>query len=118
MKKRYTSSITFTNGQIAEKPIPNYTVYSGGAAGLVGMVRNLALDMAPLRVNLVSPGATKTEMWGPPEQREMVAKMYGEKALLGKAGLPEEVGEAYIYLMKNSDATGSVVSSNGGSVLQ
>jgi len=118
MKKSYISSITFTGGRIAEKPIPNYTLYSGLAAGLIGMVRNLALDMAPLRVNLVNPGATKTEMWGPSEQQEAYAKMFGEKALLGKVGLPEELGEAYVYLMKNSDATGSVVSSNGGVVLQ
>ncbi|TVY92184.1 Short-chain dehydrogenase/reductase [Lachnellula willkommii] len=118
MKQSYTSSLTFTGGRVAEKPIPTYTLYSGIAAGLVAMVRNLALDMAPLRVNLVSPGATKTEMWGSPEKQEMVAKMAGSKALLGKVGMPEEVGEAYIYLMRNSDATGSVVSSNGGAVLQ
>ncbi|TVY26484.1 Short-chain dehydrogenase/reductase [Lachnellula hyalina] len=118
IKESYTSSITFTGGRVAEKPIPTYTLYSGMAAGLVAMVRNLALDMAPLRVNLVSPGATKTEMWGPPEKQEMIAKMVGAKALLGKVGMPEEVGEAYIYLMRNSDATGSVVSSNGGAVLQ
>ncbi|TVY13554.1 Short-chain dehydrogenase/reductase ATR9 [Lachnellula arida] len=118
MKQSYTSSITFTGGRVAEKPIPTYTLYSGIAAGLVAMVRNLALDMAPLRVNLVSPGATKTEMWGSPVKQEIIAKMAGAKALLGKVGMPEEVGEAYIYLMRNSDATGSVVSSNGGAVLQ
>lgn len=118
MKQGYTSSITFTGGRVAEKPIPSYTLYSGIAGGLVAMVRNLALDMAPLRVNLVSPGATQTEMWGPPETQEMIAKMAGAKALLGKVATPEEVGEAYIYLMRNSDATGSVVSSDGGIVLQ
>ena len=35
-------------------------------------------------------------------------------ALLGKVGTPEEVAEAYVYLMRDSNATGSVVSSNGG----
>jgi NAD(P)-dependent dehydrogenase (short-subunit alcohol dehydrogenase family) len=118
VKKSCTSSLTFTGGRVAEKPIPNYALYSGIAAGLVAMVRNLALDMAPLRVNVVSPGVTKTEMWGPPEKQEKIAKMAGEKALLGKVGTPEELGEAYVYLMKNSDATGSNVSGNGGGVLQ
>ncbi|TVY34471.1 Short-chain dehydrogenase/reductase [Lachnellula subtilissima] len=101
IKESYTSSITFTGGRVAENPF-----------------RPTPSTREWLPVNLVSPGATKTEMWGPPEKQEMIAKMVGAKALLGKVGMPEEVGEAYIYLMRNSDATGSVVSSNGGAVLQ
>jgi NAD(P)-dependent dehydrogenase (short-subunit alcohol dehydrogenase family) len=116
LKKSYTSSITFTGGRVAEKPMPNYSVYSGFASGLIGMTRNLALDMAPIRVNAVSPGATLTEMWGP--HREQIGEAVAKTALLGKAGTAEEVGEAYIYLMKNSDATGSYVCTNGGAVLQ
>jgi len=118
MNTSYTSSITLTGGQVADKPVPNYTLFSFYAAGLYGLVKSLALDLAPVRVNVVSPGATKTEMWGSEEMREIVAKKYGEKALLGKVGSPEELGEAYIYLMRNSDATGSVVKSEGGSVLR
>jgi NAD(P)-dependent dehydrogenase (short-subunit alcohol dehydrogenase family) len=118
MKSSYTSSITFTGGQVADKPFPNYTLFSFYAAGLYGLVKALALDLAPLRVNVVSPGATKTEMWGPEEMREMIAKQYAEKALLGKVGTPEELAEAYVYLMRNSDSTGSVVRSEGGSVLR
>lgn len=116
LKKSYTSSLTFTGGRVADKPMPNYSVYSGFAAGLIGMMRNLALDMAPLRVNLVSPGATLTEMWGP--NREQIAEFMAKTALLGKIGTAEEVGEAYLYLMKNSDATGSYICTNGGGVLQ
>lgn len=80
------------------------------------MARNLALDLAPLRVNLVSPGSTDTGLWGPnrAQMREIVAK----NALLGKAGSAEEVAEAYIYLMKETNATGSCVSSNGGFLIK
>jgi NAD(P)-dependent dehydrogenase (short-subunit alcohol dehydrogenase family) len=116
LKKSYASSITFTGGRVAEKPMLNYSVYSGFASGLIGMTRNLALDMAPIRVNAVSPGATLTEMWGP--HREQIGEAVAKTALLGKAGTAEEVGEAYIYLMKNSDATGSYICTNGGAVLQ
>jgi NAD(P)-dependent dehydrogenase (short-subunit alcohol dehydrogenase family) len=94
----------------------NYTIFSTYAAGLIGMVRNLALDMAPRRVNLVSAGSTITEMWGP--NREQIAEVVGKISLLGKVGRPEEVAEAFTYLMKDWNATGSVVSSNGGSLLQ
>lgn len=116
LKKSYTSSLTFTGGHISEKPVANYSMHSAVAASLIGLTRNLALDMAPIRVNLVSPGATLTEMWGP--NREQVGEMVGKNALLGKVGSAEEVGEAYIYLMKDSNATGSCVSTNGGSLLK
>lgn len=92
---------------------------SGWAASLYGTVRGLALEMAPIRVNAVSPGATATELWGPPgETRERLEASISSRALLGKPGLPEEVGEAYIYLMKDTNNTGSVISSSGGSLLQ
>ncbi|KAL5315295.1 hypothetical protein ACEPPN_016162 [Leptodophora sp. 'Broadleaf-Isolate-01'] len=116
LKKSPKSSLIFTGGQVAEKPIANYTLYSTMAAGLIGMTRNLALDMAPIRVNLVAPGPTLTEMWGP--NREQVGEVVAKNALLGKVGSAEEVAEAYIYLMKDSNATGSCVSSNGGSLLR
>ena len=83
-------------------------------AGLYGMTRGLALDLAPRRVNCVSPGATITELWGPKEMREKRAEMMKERMLLGKVGSPEEVAEVYVYLMRSWNATGSVVSSNGG----
>ena len=86
------------------------------ASGLHGLARNLDIDLKPLRVNVVCPRSTDTELWGPHSdmRREMVAK----KALLGKAGLADKVAEAYLYLMRNTNATGAVVSSSGGSTLQ
>lgn len=44
--------------------------------------------------------------------------MMGEKALLGKVGTPEEVGEGYVYFMRDWNATGVVVRSEGGVLLQ
>ncbi|KAL8998455.1 MAG: hypothetical protein Q9169_002492 [Polycauliona sp. 2 TL-2023] len=57
------SSITMTTGAVSQKPVAGWTVVAGYAAGLHGMIRNLALDLAPVRVNLVSPGVVETEMW-------------------------------------------------------
>lgn len=69
-----------------------------------------------MRVNLVSPGATETEMWasfGEETRREIKAGVV-KGALLGKVGLPEEVAEGYAYLMRDGNATGACVRSNGG----
>jgi NAD(P)-dependent dehydrogenase (short-subunit alcohol dehydrogenase family) len=113
----YKSSLIFTSGQIAEKPLKGWTVQCAYATALYGITRALALDLAPRRVNCVSPGATITELWGSLEQREKRAEMMRERMLLGKVGSPEEVAEAYVYLMRNWNATGSVVGSDGGSML-
>ncbi len=52
-----------TTGSVAEKPIPRWSIVASYAAGLHGMVRNLAIDMKPVRVNLVSSGVVDTELW-------------------------------------------------------
>jgi NAD(P)-dependent dehydrogenase (short-subunit alcohol dehydrogenase family) len=119
LKPHWTSSIIFTGGAVGQKPVKGYAVGSGWAASLYGSVQALALEMAPIRVNAVSPGATATELWGPPgEARDKLEAAISAKALLGKPGLPDEVGEAYIYLMKDTNNTGSVISSSGGALLQ
>ncbi|KUI55289.1 Carbonyl reductase family member 4 [Cytospora mali] len=119
LKPHWTSSIIFTGGSVGEKPVRGYALGAGWAASLFGTVRALALEMAPIRVNAVSPGATETELWGPDgEGRDKIASAVSAGALLGKAGRPEEVGEAYVYLMKDTNNTGSVVSSSGGVLIQ
>lgn len=115
-----TSSITFTTGTVAEHPIPNWSVVASYAAGLHGMTRNLALDLKPIRVNLVSPGMIVTEMWnhmGTPEENEKIFKATSEKLPTGRVGQPEDVAEAYLWLMKDKNVTGVVVASDSGSRL-
>ena len=116
----YTSSLIFTSGRVAEKPVPGYTVFSSYDAA--GMTRALALDLkdAGVRVNLVSPGSTDTEMWATAgeEMRQKMREMSAKMAFLGKSGTPEEVAEAYVYLMKDTNTTGVSIESNGGWLLQ
>jgi NAD(P)-dependent dehydrogenase (short-subunit alcohol dehydrogenase family) len=109
----YKSSITLTSGAGSQKPFPNWSLIAGYLTGLHGLTRNLALDLKPMRVNLVSPGVVATPLWGSTGVSEEV-KNY---TTLGKVGTTEEVAEAYIYLMKDTNTTGSCVSTNAGSLL-
>ncbi|KAL4961626.1 oxidoreductase, short chain dehydrogenase/reductase family [Aspergillus stella-maris] len=109
----YRSSITLTTGSASEKPLPGWSLVAGYLTGLHGMTKSLAIDLKPLRVNLVSPGVVDTPMWG----EGGVPGGLKEGTLLGKVGTAEEVAEAYIYLMRDSNATGSVVNTNGGGFL-
>ncbi|KAI8627217.1 putative short-chain dehydrogenase [Xylariaceae sp. FL1651] len=107
------SSYTLTGGFIASKPPPGWGLLA--ASNLEGLTRGLAVDMAPLRVNLVAPGVVKTEaMRNVPEQAlDHLAKATTVKRL----GRPEDIAEAYVYLMKDGYATGSILNSNGGRFL-
>lgn len=117
-----TSSLIFSSGRIADRPVPNWTVPACYATALQGMTRGLALDLAPLRVrvNLVNPGATNTDLWGEEGSagRKGLIEHVAGTALLGKPGTAAEVAEAYVYLMRDSNATGAIVSSSGGLLLQ
>jgi NAD(P)-dependent dehydrogenase (short-subunit alcohol dehydrogenase family) len=58
-----TSSIVLTSGLVADRPIPNWSIVASYCAGMHGMTRNLAIDLKPIRVNLVSPGLVDTNLW-------------------------------------------------------
>ncbi|EKV12963.1 Short-chain dehydrogenase [Penicillium digitatum] len=113
LKSSYKSSLTLTTGAGSQKPSPGFSLMAGYLAGLHGLTRNLALDLKPLRVNLVSPGVVETPLWG----ADGVPEMFKSGTTLGKVGVPDEVAEAYVYLMKDTNATGSCVSTNSGSLL-
>lgn len=113
------ASITLTTGSTADKPMKGWSVISSFAAGLHGMARGLAVDLKPVRVNVVSPGAVKTELWDGmgEKEREALFKAVEGKVLTGRVAGPEEVAESYLWLMKDSNVTGTVVRSDSGTLL-
>lgn len=118
LKAAASSSVTVTTGRIADKPVRGAGVWSGYAAAVGGLVRGLAVEVAPIRFNAVCPGTTDTEMQGPPEVRGPRMAAVAQTSVLRKVGSAEEVGEAYVYLMKDSNSTGSTVNTDGGYLLQ
>jgi NAD(P)-dependent dehydrogenase (short-subunit alcohol dehydrogenase family) len=113
------SSYTITTGAVSEHPIPDWSVVGSFATGLHGLTRQLALDLKPLRVNLISPGAVETELWdglAEDKRREMM-KGFEAKMATGKVGQPEDVAESYLYCMRDGNVTGSVISTNGGHLI-
>ncbi|EME84550.1 uncharacterized protein MYCFIDRAFT_187519 [Pseudocercospora fijiensis CIRAD86] len=113
------SSIIITTGAVSERPIPDWTVVASYAAGLQGMTRGMALDLQPIRVNLVSPGAVDTELWAhmSAERKQQAFKEIAKKIPVGKVAVVEDVAEAYIYLMKDNNVTGAMISTSGGHLL-
>lgn len=116
MKVVDTSSITLTSSGTHFRPPLQWTAICGFLAGLEGVTRSLAVELAPIRVNTVYPGSIKTELfdgWPQDKLPELMDK-WASQNLLNKIGRPEEVAEAYVYAMKDSFATGTMITSDGG----
>lgn len=114
------SSITLTGGTMSHRPQKNWTVIAGWGSGVEGVTRGLAVDLAPVRVNMVSPGAVHTELFDdiPKEALDNVLEKFREGTLVGKVGRPEDLAEAFIYCMRCDFVTGSIVVADGGRLLK
>ena len=114
------SSITLTGGTMSHRPLKNWAVQAAWGSGVEGIARGLAVDLAPIRVNLVSPGAVYTELFhGIPEASiQAVLQGYKEWTLMDKVGTPDEVAESYIYLMRSTFVTGTIVTTDGGRLVK
>ncbi|KAJ5793084.1 NAD(P)-binding protein [Penicillium pulvis] len=118
MDKSPSNSFTVTGGSNAHRPPAGWSVMAGYATAIEGLVRGLAQDLKPLRVNIVSPGAVHTELFdGFGTKLDELLKGFRENTLTGTVGTPGDVAEAYIYIMKDKFITGSLVASNGGILL-
>lgn len=120
LERTSQSSITMTTGSTAKRPEKGWAVITYFAAGLHGLTKALATDLAPLRVNCVAPGFVDTSLWdslGEEAKRGLLAKMSKELPL-ERVGKAEDVAEAYLWLMKDSNVTGTVASTNSGQFLK
>ncbi|KXT16731.1 hypothetical protein AC579_5238 [Pseudocercospora musae] len=120
MTKSALSSLTLTGGTQAMKPSPGWSVMAGIMSCIFGLTRGFALDLQPIRVNAVIPGAVKTmaaEELDPVVLEERMAQ-FRLTTLTNTVGTPEEVAEAYLYFMKSHYASGTVTVVDGGKVLR
>ncbi|KAF2626850.1 NAD(P)-binding protein [Macroventuria anomochaeta] len=120
MPQTVNSSFTLTGGTNTHKPFPGWTFVAAVGASAEGLIRGLAVDLNPIRTNIVIPGATQSELLQPMLDRmgeEATAKWRRENSLTDTLGQPEEIAEAYGYLMKDKFANGSQVTSDGGRLL-
>ncbi|OIW30858.1 NAD(P)-binding protein [Coniochaeta ligniaria NRRL 30616] len=118
LPKERHSSLTITSGSVVDKPAPGWAVVAYLAGGLVALARALAVDLAPVRVNVVQPGFVDTPLWNMTEdaKKATIAAVEG-KVLTRKFGEAEDVAEAYLWVMKDNNVTGTVAKTDGGFLL-
>lgn len=110
-----TGSITLTDGIVARRPVKGFALGSAFAGSLEHLVRGLAVDLAPIRVNSVSPGLVLTERLAPWPVEQL--RQFTSRQPLPRAGQPEELAQAYLFLMRGTFTTGQVITVDGGATL-
>jgi 3-oxoacyl-[acyl-carrier protein] reductase len=106
-------SITSLNGR---QPAAAMSAYCAAKAGLSMLTQVAALELAPqgIRVNAVAPGFVHTPLTEPAAQIPGVVEEYVENTPLGRAGTPEDIADAVLFLCKAPWLTGEVLDINGG----
>ena len=98
----------------AERPLKNYVVYSVAKAGLVGLTRSLARELAPeVRVNAVAPGPI---LWPDDESfDELSRQRIISHTPLKREGTPEDIAKAVHFLLAEATyVTGETINVDGG----
>ena len=113
---RGAGSITLTNGMIAHRPRKGSAVSTAMAGAIEHLALGLAVELAPIRVNVVCPGLIRTEVWSsiPEAQREERLNRMTERLPIKRPGEPNEAAEAYLYLMRGGYTTAQVLRVDGG----
>ena len=113
--------IILTGSVLGERPRAGLSAYSASKAGLVGLAKSLALDLAPagITVNVVAPGwfdSPLTEGWK--NNAELAAAILDHTAQ-GRWGEPNDLAGAYLFLASDASAfvTGAVLNVDGGYLL-
>ena len=112
-------SMTFISGFLSQRPSPKAVLQGAINAAIEGLVRGLALEFAPLRVNAVSPGLIDTSLYaGMPAdaKADMLAKAK-DKLPVHRVGTADDVAQAILMLAANPYITGSTVVVDGGGTI-
>jgi NAD(P)-dependent dehydrogenase (short-subunit alcohol dehydrogenase family) len=112
-------SIVLTSGTIGVRPSRGTALAASSAAAIEGLARGLAVELAPVRVNAVRPGAIRTPLWDavPPERRTALFAALAERTLTKTVGEADQIAAAHLYLMGNQFVTGTVLTVDGGALL-
>lgn len=116
---RVRQSITIITAASARAAFAGASGLAAVNGALEAMVRPLAVELAPVRVNAVSPGVIDTPWWDvlPPGQRAGFMASAATAAPAKRVGRPQDVAGAVLYLAGASFVTGTVLEVAGGATL-
>ncbi|HTJ36088.1 MAG TPA: SDR family oxidoreductase [Dactylosporangium sp.] len=112
-------SVTLTSGTAAFKGGPGWTLGAAASGAIVSVVRSLAVELAPIRVNAVAPGVVRSPLWSGMSEKDQ-DEMFRTTAAglpLGRVAEVEDAAKAYLALMDQDYVTGTVSVVDGGTLV-
>lgn len=116
-KIRIGGSIVMTSGINAFIPLGKNSIVSAANGALIAYARALAIELRPIRVNVVSPGWVDTPIWSAistEEDKQVLFKDMAGRLPVGRIGTPEDIASAVLMLLENGFITGTVIHVDGG----
>ena len=116
---RTGGSIVFTGGAASKRPPPGFVIGASICGAMESVTRALALELAPIRVNLVIPGFVDTGLWGnlPEANRNAMFAEAASKLPVKRIGTPDDIAEHYLSFIRGGYVTGQSITVDGGGVL-
>lgn len=116
---RKGGSIVLTTGIAGQRPQSGWIIAASVCGTIEALTRALAVELAPIRVNAVSPGIVRTNLWQNmnPAEKEQLFESVGQRLPVGRVGEASDIAQAYLFLMQEAFGTGQIVVVDGGSVL-
>ncbi len=111
-----SGSITFVSAISARAANPGTAGLAAINSAIEGLVRPLAVELRPRRVNAVSPGVIDTPWWNwmPENQKRETFNKFAAATPVGRVGKPEDIAESIVFLIGNTFMTGCVLECDGG----
>lgn len=118
-KLNYGGSITLISGFLSHRPSTTAVLQGAINAAIEGLVRGLALEFAPLRVNAVSPGLIDTTLYAamPTDDKADMLDKAKDKLPVHRVGTGDDVAQAILMVAANPYITGSTVAVDGGGII-
>ncbi|MEU4173046.1 SDR family oxidoreductase [Streptomyces sp. NPDC026665] len=112
---RVTGSITYTSGINAYRPNGSNTIMAAANGALASLAYGLAIELAPVRVNVVSPGWVDTPIWDQlgMDKRAAFTEL-AARLPARRVGTPDDIAQAFLSVMRNGFMTGTVLHVDGG----
>jgi len=113
-------SFTFFSGIRAARPGPGTSITSLVNGGLEAFARAMAVELGPVRVNVISPGIVDSgPFWDRlgAEGREKMFADFAQKSPARRVGRPENLAAAALFALTNPFLTGTVLAVDGGGLL-
>ena len=111
--------IVLFSGVASRKPGAGAPALTAINAAVEGLGRALAVELAPVRVNVIAPGVVETELWdGLPEAtRAETLKQFTSRQPIPRPGRPDEIASVVLEMMAATFMTGAVLDVDGGTLL-